>query len=178
MAGKKQARLKARLQQADQQTLVKLIQDLCTLSTDNRTFLETRLAVATDPLAPYKKRIEEALCPDVFSKKPTSISAARRAVTEYRRAAGDQHGLLELMLYYVECGTDCTAAYGDMWEEYYASLESMYDRFLKALKKTDEHTKESFRNRLRTVVDRAQVVGWDYYEYLVEGFAATYPDEE
>jgi len=58
------------------------------------------------------------------------------------------------------------------------SLQSMYDRLLKGLDKADDHIKESFRNKLRAVVDRAQGVGWGYHDYLVEGFVATYPDEE
>ena len=171
-------RLKTVLQQTDQRTLAKLILDFCALNADNRTFVETRLAVAPDSLASYKKRIEEALYPEVYGRRSVSIAAARKAVTEYKRATNNQNGLLELMLHYVECGTAFTADYGDMWEEYYSSLQSMYDRLLKGLDKADDHIKESFRNKLRAVVDRAQGVGWGYHDYLVEGFVATYPDEE
>jgi hypothetical protein len=51
-------------------------------------------------------------------------------VTEYRKAAGDPDGMLELMIYYVECGTACTADYGDIdgWGYY----DYLADRFAEA----------------------------------------------
>ena len=154
--------------------LATLVLDLCDVSEENRAFVDARLGVAKEPLTPYKQRIDEALYPDVFSNKPIRIAMARKAITEYNRAAGDLRGLLELMIYYVERGTAFTADYGDIDEGFYSSIESMYDRFLTALEKGDATTKESFRMRAKAVVDRARGIGWGFYDYLADRFSTAY----
>ncbi len=166
--------LKAAVRGAGVPTLTKLVLDLCDVSEENRTFVEARLGATADPLSPYKQRIDEALYPDVFSRKPIRIAAARKAITEYRRAAGDSGGLLELMIYYVERGTAFTADYGDIDEGFYSSIESMYDRFLTALEKGDAATKASFRRRAEAVVERAHGIGWGFHDYLADRFADAY----
>lgn len=168
--------LKAAVQRSDPALLGKLVLDLAEISKENRAFVEARLAATPDPLKPYKERIEDALYPDAFSNQPIRIGAARRAVTEYRKAAGDPNGLLELMIYYVERGTACTADYGDIDESFYDSLESMYDRFLTALEKAGPAAKEAFRARAEGVVTRATGMGWGYYDYLADRFAEAYPE--
>jgi hypothetical protein len=156
--------------------LAKLVLDLCELNAENRAFVETRLALSRDRLESYKQRIDEALYPDAFSRKPIRIAEARRAVADYNKAAGDQDGLLELMIFYVERGTACTADYGDIDEQFYSSLESMYDRFLRALEKAGPKMKESYRPRAEAVVHRAQDIGWGFYDYLADRFAEAFPD--
>ena len=166
--------LETAIEAADAGVLARLVLDLSKLSDENRAFVEARLRTSPDPLQPYKKRIDNALYPDVFSRQPIRIGAARRAVTEYRKAVGDPAGLLELMIYYVERGTAFTAEFGDIDEAFYDSLESMYDRFLKTLDKVDAGTRESFRARAAGVVDRAKGIGWGYYDYLADRFAESF----
>lgn len=174
--GNAKQRIKAAIRGSPPEVLAALVLDLYELSTDNRTFIETRLGSGGDPLQPYKERISEALYPDAVSGKPIRIAEARRAVTEYRKAAGDQDGLLELMIYYVECGTACTADYGDIDAPFYSSLESMYDRFLNALEKVDPATKESYRARAEAVVHQTRRIGWGFHDYLADRFGEAFPD--
>ena len=84
--------LDAAIEAADAGVLARLVLDLSKLSDENRAFVEARLRTSPDPLQPYKKRIDNALYPDVFSRQPIRIGAARRAVTEYRKAVGDLCG--------------------------------------------------------------------------------------
>ena len=171
---RKGSALESQIEMASAGVLARLVVDLCSLSDENKMFVEARLEVTPDPLKPYKERINEALYPDVMSRQPIRIGAARRAVTEYKKAAGDLLGVLELMMYYVERGTACTADFGDIDEAFYSSLESMYDRLLKMLDTADGETKESFRSRAAAVVDRAKGIGWGYYDYLAGRFAESY----
>lgn len=172
--------LEAAILEAKPDVVAKLVLDLCNLSDDNRFFVETRLAVTEEPLLPYKDRIYNALCPDVYSNKPIRIAAARKAIAEYKRAIGrtEGEGLLELMIYYVECGTALTAEFGDINEAFYSSMESMYDRFLKGLEKVDPVVKESYRDRVCALVNRAGRVGWGFHDYLVQRLAEAYEDQD
>lgn len=167
--GKKQ--LQAAIQRTDSALLAKLVLDLAEISDENRAFVEARLSSSDDPLRPYKQRINDALYHDASSNQPIRVGAARKAITEYRKAAGDLDGLLELMIYYVERGTACAADYGGLYEAVYDSLESMYDRFLTTLEKADPATKEAFRERAEGVVSQANGMGWGYYDYLADRFA-------
>jgi len=171
---RKASALESRIQKASSEVLARLVLDLSNLDDENRAFVEARLEVTPDPLKPYKERIDSALYPDVYSRQPIRIAAARRAVTEYKKAADDLPGVLELMIYYVERGTAFTADFGDIDEGFYDSLESMYDRFLKTLDRTGGETKESFRLRAAGVVDRAKGIGWGYYDYLADRFAESF----
>lgn len=170
---RKQA-LRAAVRRSEPAVTAKLVLDLCELNNDNRVFVEARLAVS-DPLAEYKRRIDDALYPDIFSNKSLRVGAARKAVAEYKKATGNPSGVLELMIYYVECGTAFTAEYGDVDEQFYDSLESMYDRFLIALEKTSPATKAAFRERAEGVVRRTEGIGWGFYDYLADRFAEAYP---
>ncbi len=172
----KKNKLKAALLGVPCKELVSLVLGLCSISEDNQSFVEARFAITQDPLLPYKQRIEDALYPDIYSNKPIQIAAARKAITEYKQASGNPEGLLELMIYYVECATAFTAEFGDINESFYSSVESMYDRFLTALEKVDPSAKESFRSRAQAVVDLADGIGWGFYDYLVQRFAEAYKD--
>ena len=173
---RKRKEIRSAVRESKPDVLTKLVIDLYELSAENRTFVETRLALTGDPLAPYKERIDEALYPDAFSRKPIRVAEARRAVAAYNKAAGDHDGLLELMIYYVERGTACTVDYGDIDEQFYSSLESMYDRFLNALETTGPEAKSSYRRRAQAVVDQARGIGWGFYDYLADRFAQAFPE--
>jgi hypothetical protein len=69
---------------------------------DNQTFLHSRFGLGEDVLEPYKKIIDRWLWPDVFRKQDTSVSQAKRAISDYKKAVGDPEGLAELMVFYCE----------------------------------------------------------------------------
>ncbi len=171
---RKRSALKSTVEKTSAEVLARLVLDLCGLRDENKAFVEARLDATSDPLKPFKERISKALYPDLVSREPIRIGAARRAVTDYTKATGNPAEVLELMMYYVERGTACTADYGDIDEGFYSSLASMYDRLLKKLDVSDRETKESFRSRAAAVVDRAQGIGWGHYDYLAGRFAESY----
>ena len=77
-----------------------LVQDLYRLNTLNADFLHARLLADTagdQLLAPYKRRIREAICPEEPWHEDVRLSDARRAISDYRKAKGDVRNLLTLM---------------------------------------------------------------------------------
>ena len=48
----------------------------------------------------------EAIYPDPFSRRRVSVRDAGAAITEYRRSTGDLAGMIDLMLTFVEAGTE------------------------------------------------------------------------
>jgi hypothetical protein len=92
--------------------LLEVARDLYQLSQENRDFLNARCLATANRLEPYKKAINEAIYPNIYQNKPIRISAARKAISQYTKATGDKEGTLELMVYFVECGTKCTVDFG------------------------------------------------------------------
>src|SRR5450755_4730472 len=92
--------VKAELAGFDRAALLALLQDLYAAAEDNRAFLHARFGLGQDPLQPYKKIMDRWLWPDVFRGEETSVSRAKRAISNYKKASGDPEGLAELMVYY------------------------------------------------------------------------------
>lgn len=65
--------------------------------------------------------------PGSFSRRPISVREANAAITQYRKATGDPVGTTDLMLSFVEAGTEQSAdlGYGD--HGYFTALERKLD---------------------------------------------------
>jgi hypothetical protein len=90
--------VKTKLADFDRTPLLGLIQSLYAAHKDNQTFLHARFGLGADVLEPYKKTIDRWLWPDVLRNQDTSVSQAKRAISDYKKAVGDQEGLAELMV--------------------------------------------------------------------------------
>src|SRR5437899_318468 len=87
--------VKAKLTSFDRLGLLDLIHDLYAAHTDNQTFLHARFGLGEDVLEPYKQTIDRWLWPDLFRKQDTSVSQAKRAISDYKKAVGDSEGLYQ-----------------------------------------------------------------------------------
>lgn len=150
----------------DQKRLLGLVQDLYGLNRTNADFLHARLLGSDegDTLAPYKKRIQTAVCPKEPWKQDVRLSDARKAIADYRKAKGEPHGLLTLMIHYVRCGNDFTLEFGDIDEPFYNSMCSMVGQFCKLLIKEGDHDLvREFIPLLETEFQRIDgQIGWGY----------------
>ena len=110
--------------------LVGLVQDLYQFDARNADFLLVRLlsgSTGDDGLATYKDRIRKAVSPAQPWKQDVRLAEGRKAISDYKKAAGDTRGLLTLMVFYVQCGNDFTLEFGDIDEAFYDSLCSMVE---------------------------------------------------
>lgn len=110
--------------------LVGLLQDLYRFDAANADFLHVRLLSTTtgeDGLEPYRERIRKAVSPAQPWKQDVRLAEGRKAISDYKKAAGDTRGLLTLMVFYVQCGNDFTLEFGDIDETFYDSLCSMVE---------------------------------------------------
>lgn len=151
----------------EQKKLLQLLKDLYDLDDRNRRFFESRFCLNTASVSKYKKIISKSLYPDCFDEDyEISLSTARKAISDFKKASDSTQDLLELMVCYVEEGTNCTCDYGDMYEEFYCSLESMFNSTIKLLKKSEVELTQIFLPRLQKVVSKAKNTGWGYYDQI------------
>lgn len=91
------------------------MKDLFELSADNRNFLAARLLVgdreeggqSLSVSGPYRQRIHDAFYDNGgWPRGKLRLADARKAIRDYRKATSDVVGTMNLMLAYVETGTE------------------------------------------------------------------------
>ena len=123
--------VKAKLAGFDRAGLLGLIQNLYILQKDNQRFLHARFGLGEDVLKPFKETIERWLWPDVFRNQDTSVSKAKQAIAEYRKAVGDPEGMSELMVFYCEQAAGFCSDICNDDEGYFDALVRMFEQALK-----------------------------------------------
>ena len=158
--------VKAKLAGFDCPGLIGLVQALYAASKDNQAFLHARLNLGGDVLKPYKEAIDRWLWPDVFKNQNTSVAKAKKAVADFKRAAGTAEGLAELTVFYCEraSGFSCDVALDD--EAYLSALVRMFEQALKAVAALPESQRPSLWSRLEVVRDRSHDIGYGVGEEL------------
>jgi hypothetical protein len=165
--------IRRKLGQTDMDYVIGIVKALFDFSKENRTFLASRLYPETDwspLLEKYRKQVSDAVFPD--PPRQIRLGDARKAISAYKKATSDLAGTAELMLVYVESGTDCASSYGVDYESFYDSLISMMDDLLELL--CDERNRrllERLRERVLDLYRKADGIGWGYHDYLIDRLA-------
>lgn len=82
-------------------------------------------------LEEYKAIIKEEFYPKRRREPQTRFSVCRKAVADFKKLKPSADALAELMVSYMEWATEFTFDYGDMWEQYYDSVEGNFDKTIK-----------------------------------------------
>ena len=82
-------------------------------------------------LEEYKAIIQDEFYPKRRREPQTRFSVCRKAVADFKKLKPSADALAELMVSYMEWATKFTFDYGDMWEQYYDSVESNFDKTVK-----------------------------------------------
>ena len=158
--------------------LINLIVDLYAFSRPNKDFLETRFIQVNIALIRYKKLIQQNIAPNEPWKRNQQINLkeAKKAISDYKKATNDRVGVIEWMICDVEYGTDFLCGFGDMYEQYYSSLESMFEKVISSIKTLQKQEKDTFIQRLYAVVKKARNTGWGYYDTISDMLDEACPD--
>jgi hypothetical protein len=165
--------VKAKLADFDRVALLGLIQSLYATHKENQTFLHARFGLAEDVLEPYKKTIDRWVWPDVFRRQDTSVSQAKRAISDYKKAVGDPEGLAELMVFYCERSAGFSSDIASDDEGYFNALVRMFEQALKAANGLSPERRDELMTRLDRVRDISHKIGYgvgDDMDFLMSKF--------
>jgi hypothetical protein len=146
--------VKAKLADFDRAALLGLIHTLYTAHKENQAFIHARFGLGEDVLEPYKKTIDRWLWPDLFRKQDTSVSQAKRAISDYKKAVGDSEGLAELMVFYCERAAGFCSDVCNDDEGYFDALVRVFEQALKFAKTLSVERRDDLvarLNRVRTI---------------------------
>ena len=151
--------------------LIQLVQALFELSTDNKLLITTKIAPEEIPLGTiesYREKIVRQFFPKRGIGK-LNLRDAKKAISDYRKATSDLGGSLDLMLTYVEQGTEFTNQFGDISEAFYLSLETMLEEISKTLRSgAGRSYYRLFLPRLQSLREDASPIGWGYPDTVNE----------
>ncbi|MCK6391538.1 MAG: hypothetical protein L6Q40_11060 [Azonexus sp.] len=161
--------VKSKLADFDRAGLQQLVADLYAFHRDNQTFLHARFGLGESPLEAYKQRIQVALAPDISRKRNAniSVSAAKKAISEYNKAVGDPLGILELRLFWCETAVKFSMDYGYGDIGYLDALALQYSEACIVLSALDEPLLENTIERLTNIRDDAQM-GYGIWDYMAD----------
>ena len=148
--------------------LIELVKDLYEASLDNRDFLHARFQAEANTgtaLEKYRRKIVEQFFPTRGFGK-LKLAEARKAIRDYRKATGNLIGTIDLMLTYVESGTEFTHEFGDINESFYNSLESVLNEMAQLILGEGSEHYPHFRDRIQRLGTHADQIGWGYGDAL------------
>lgn len=158
--------VKAALLNFDRAGLLGLVQDLYAGSKGNQAFLHARLGLGDDQLKPYKATISESICPDLMRGQPVSVSKAKKAISDYKKAIGQPKGLAELTIIYCEEAFNFLETCGFEDEGYFLSLIRMYSQALGFVSNLPPDARTDYVDRLDKVRLRGRHVGYGVEDEL------------
>ena len=82
-----------------------------------------------------------------------SLRDAKNAISDFKKISVDPEPVLDLQLYYVECGVDFSKQYEGMNESFYYSMGNMFSTVVETLNKlNDEALFRHFEERMRNIL--------------------------
>src|ERR1700729_1507858 len=101
--------VKVHLNGLDRTGLLGVIRDLYAANGANRRFLHARFVPSAAALEAYRDLVQMAVFPPPLSQRPIRLREASAAIAEYKRSTGDLGGVVDLLLTFVEAGTEQAA---------------------------------------------------------------------
>ncbi|MBP1918004.1 DUF6155 family protein [Youngiibacter multivorans] len=172
--------LKKRLKGMEQPELIDLISGLYKANGMVKEILNSRFSgegYQAEVLEAYKQKLMSEFFPKNMRKMP-SLKAAKSYVSDFKKIGPDEM-VMDLTLYYVECGTEFTNTFGDMDAKFYQDMVRMFEEFAHQLNVNGtKENYETLKKRIRKLVHNASGIGWGYSEAIFEIYADIYKYDE
>lgn len=163
--------LKKELELFDKKRLINLISDLYDKNKSVKEYLDYFINPNEDEaLKAFKVKVRGAFYPKRgFGFK---LAVGKKAISDFRKLKPSAVSLIDLMMYYVECGVEFTNDYGDINEGFYSSIESVFDDALKLIGKNGLY--EAYEIRGSEILKETRNIGWGFHDSLSDSYYEIY----
>lgn len=163
--------VKSELNKQDKATLIKHISELYKKFKPVKEYFDFYVNPNEEKiLEEYKEKVREGFYPKRGFDLKLSIS--RKAINDFKKLGTSKESIVDVLLYYVECGVELTNEFGDIDENFYSSIENTYAKALDISKK--EGILEKFEDRAYEIVEETKNIGWGFHDYLGDVYSENY----
>ncbi|MES2037198.1 MAG: hypothetical protein V4495_05125 [Pseudomonadota bacterium] len=141
--------VKARLTDLSETELIKLVHDLYVSDKNNQYFLHARFELGDDVLSPYKTAIHRWLWPNFG--QDASVTKAKKAIADYKKALGQPDDLAELMVFYCEQAAGFIDSIALEDETYFDALIAKFEHALDTITTLPLKKMQPLSDRLENV---------------------------
>jgi len=167
-------KIKKRLTEKSDKELLSIISS-CYKASDEVKFYLTSIVVddeeADEILMELKERLSQAFWNTAKSGRPLgpNLKEARNIISDVKKVTKNPETIINFMLDYVEHGVEFTNKYGDMWDGYYSSIESMSESLENYLiKNVDKINIAVTMTRIEDIVNKSNGIGWGFHDNLLD----------
>ena len=122
------------------------------------------LLTSNAELEKCKKAIRQEFFPTRgFSEKP-SFAKCWKVISDFQKLKPEPACVADLMLFYIEQGCEYTVTFGDMWEQYYTTLENNFDKTMKFI--FIHGLLIQYYDRIEKLLGNVSNCGWGFYDTL------------
>jgi len=165
--------MKRSLSTLTEKELRNLISTLCSANSENALLVKLYLN-DNSVLDSFEKKIEKALNPDRFS-----FREAKHYLSAIKKFCTDPQSVAELFVFAAETGNDITMEYGDIDENYYCSMENLFEASCKLVKNLPlNEDRDDLQERLHDLVEITSGIGWGYHDTLGDIYFESFPKSE
>ena len=162
--------LKRLLNEKDYSELVKLLVDLYKDNKNVQNYIDSKLlgdGYEKELLENYKKKIESCFFPQRgFAKNPTK--EGKLLINEFKKISKNDEYVVDLQLYYIECGVNFTNSFGDMPMPFYKALASALDDVVSRIYMSSNNIYDLFRKRIISIENNSESIAWGFGMYVGE----------
>ena len=113
-----------------------------------------------------------------MKNQPISVSKAKKAIADYKKAIGRPDGMAELSIFYCEVAFSFLESCSLEDESYFAALIRMYERSLEFVSNLPPAERATYLERLDKLRSRARNIGWGVQDELNSLWYAAALDEQ
>ncbi len=113
----------------------------------------------SDALDKYKKIIRHEIFPERGFGK-LQLPNIIKAIKDYKKVSSSLEGQLDLMLFFIELGTQFIHEFGDIDEDFYDYMETNYEDACKLVAK--EHLRDEWYDRFQQIVRDTEDTGYGF----------------
>lgn len=158
------AQLKKHLSTLNKEQLIEIMIGLYDARKEAKEYLEFYLNPNEDAkLEEYKKIIRDEFFPKRGEPK-CRFNVCRKAISDFKKLKPHPASLIDLMLYYIEQGCELTNMYGDMWEQYYITLQTNFEKTMELIAELG-YSKE-YNERIEKMLKSVEDCGWGFPDTL------------
>lgn len=158
--------LKKHLAALTKEEVIALVLNLYDVKKEAKEYLE--FIVNPDHDAKYRE-YKQIISNEFYPKRgepKLRFSICRSAISDFRKLKPQPIQLADLMLFYIETGVEFTVEFGDMWEQYYDTLVTNFDKAMKVI--TEFGLIKEFEPRIKKLLKSSEVCGWGFPDGLYD----------